>query len=265
MNNKLPVGIFDSGIGGLTVVREIVSLLPQENIIYLGDTARVPYGSRGKEVITTFAKELVNFLLDKNVKCLVVACNTISATCLPELQSMVSIPIIGVIHPSAEMIVNTTTTKKVGVIGTKATISSKAYSVAISKLDSNIEIISQACPLFVPLVEEGLADSEISYLLANKYLSTLKGIDTLHLGCTHYPLLEKTIRKVMGDHVAIVDSAKPTAEILKKILTEKKLLNLSGIKGKREFYVTDLSTTVYEIASSFLGENIKRKIKKVNL
>ncbi len=264
MNRNLPIGVFDSGIGGLTVAREIVNLLPHEDIIYLGDTARVPYGNRGKEVITAFAKDLVSFLLDKKVKALVVACNTISATCLPDLQAMAFIPLIGVIQPSAEMIVKATSNKRVGIIGTKATINSGIYTSEIKKIDSSIAVVSKACPLFVPLAEEGLAESEVAELVAKKYLSDLESIDTLHLGCTHYPLLRNTIQKVLPA-VKIIDSANPTAYELQKLLTIKNLLNKKNIKGEKTFYVTDLSSTVQEVAASFFGDNITQNIIKVSL
>ena len=263
--NILPIGILDSGIGGLTVAKEIVRLLPNENIIYLGDTARVPYGSRGREVICSFAKDLVSFLLDKKVKCIIVACNTISATCLTDLQSLVPVPLLGVIDPSVEAIVKTTKNKRVGVIGTKATINSNKYTDAINDLDSTIAVITKACPMFVPLAEEGLAESDAALLLARGYLSELKGIDTLHLGCTHYPLLRRTIQKVIGDDVTIIDSAIPAAYALHDLLSEKLLINKSVEEPERKFYVTDLSATVYDIATNFFGFDITPYISEVGI
>ncbi len=265
MNNN-PIGIFDSGIGGLTVAKEIVRQLPGESLIYLGDTARVPYGPRSKEVITKYAMELVNFLLGKKVKCLVVACNTISAVVLPEIIKVSPVPIIGVVKPAVKKAVQVTKNKKVGIIGTQGTIQSKAYEEKIKSLDPNIQVFSAGCPLFVPLAEEGLHQHAVAKLVAEDYLNELiaADIDTLVLGCTHYPLLLETIAETMGPNVALVDSAEPTAEELKKILQERKLL--SGNKNPNyEFYVTDAPERVYKVAKHFFGREMKNKLKKVTL
>lgn len=213
MKNK-PIGIFDSGIGGLTVVKEIVKLLPNENIIYLGDTARVPYGTRGKETVTEFALELTRYLLSQDVKFLVVACNTITATCFDKIQEISTVPVIGVIEPAVKKIIKTSSTKRVGVIGTAATINSKVYEMKIKKLDPNFYVQSITCPLFVPIAEEGLANSNIANLTAKHYLKYLKNIDTLHLGCTHYPLLKNVIQDNIEKGVTIIDSADPPALVI---------------------------------------------------
>lgn len=261
-----PIGIFDSGIGGLTVARAISKVLPNENLIYLGDTARVPYGTRGKEVITEFALELANFLLKQDLKFLVVACNTISATCLDKIQAISPVPVLGVITPAVNKIIDTTKNKKVCVIGTQATISTKAYETEIHSIDPNIEVFSKACPLFVPIAEEGLANSDIAELTAKEYLLNIKesGIDTLHLGCTHYPLLKDIVQKVVGTEINIIDAAQPTAEELKRILSEKELLNNTG-STNYQFYVTDSPERVYETAKLFFGADIRNKIQKIEL
>lgn len=265
MNNN-PIGIFDSGIGGLTVTKEIVKQLPNESIIYIGDTARVPYGTRSKEVVTQFAKELVNFLLKRNVKCLVVACNTISAVALDEIQKISPVPVIGVVKPAVKKAIKATKNKKIGVIGTQGTIDSKAYETEIKKIDPEIEVVSVGCPLFVPLAEEGLHKHKATKLVAEDYLDGIKiaGVDTLILGCTHYPLLLETIAKTVGSSVGLIDSAQPTAEELKKLLEEQGLLSQNS-SPTYEFFVTDAPQRVFKVASRFFGKELKDKIKKVTL
>lgn len=264
--NSNPIGIFDSGIGGLTVVKEILRQLPNESIIYLGDTARVPYGTRSKEVVTQFAKELVNFLLKKEVKCLVVACNTISATCLDEIEKISPVPVIGVIDGAVKWAVNTTKNKKIGVIGTQGTINSQAYENEIKAIDSSIEVISVDCPLFVPLAEEGLHNHEVTKLMTEDYLDEIiaAGVDTLILGCTHYPLLLETIAETVGPRVSLIDSARPTTDELKKLLDEKDLMS-DDQNPSLEVLVTDAPQRVYRVASRFFGSELKDKIKKVTL
>lgn len=264
--NDRPIGIFDSGIGGLTVVKEVIKALPHESIIYLGDTARVPYGPRSKEVIREFARQLTEFLLKKDIKCLVVACNTISAIALEEIKKISSVPVIGVIKPAAKKAVDITKLKKIGVIGTIGTINSASYEEEIQKLDSSVEVISEACPLFVPIAEEGFGSHQATKLIAQDYLSELKnsGIDTLILGCTHYPILIDTIKEVMGEEITLIDSAKLTAEELKKLLEEKNLLSDNPNPSLRVL-VTDAPQRVYLVASRFFGEDLEGKIKKVTL
>lgn len=264
MNNN-PIGIFDSGIGGLTVTKEIIKILPKESIIYLGDTARVPYGTRSKEVITKFALELANVLLKRKVKCLVVACNTISATCLSEIEKISPVPVIGVIDPTIEKAIKTTKNNKVGVIGTVGTINSDIYDKKIKKTNSKIKLKSFACPLFVPIAEEGLISHQATKLIAKDYLYHLKKeeIDTLILGCTHYPVLAKVIQEVMGTKVTLVDSAKPTAEKLKKLLED---LNLVSTKSpKYEFLVTDAPKRVLKVGSRFFGKVLNGNLKQLTL
>lgn len=264
--NNLPIGVFDSGIGGLTVVKEIIKLLPNESIVYLGDTARVPYGTRSPEVVTKFALELTNFLLGKGVKCLVVACNTISAVALDKIGKVSPVPVLGVIMPVVRKAVNLTKNGKIGIIGTLGTIKSKAYEKTIKKIMPEAAVLSSACPLFVPLAEEGLHQHKATRLVAKEYLNDLvkAGVDTIILGCTHYPLLKATIKKTVGDNVNLVDSGKPTALELKSILEKDDLLS-NNLNPSLEFYVTDAPERVYKVASRFFGEKLSGRLKKINL
>lgn len=264
MNNS-PIGVFDSGIGGLTVVKEIINLLPNEKVVYLGDTARVPYGSRSGETITKFALQMTNFLLGKNVKMLVVACNTICATCIDKIQEVSPVPVVGVIKPASQKIVDTTKSGRVGVVGTRATINSKIYEKEIRDLNPNIQVSTVSCPLFVPIVEEGLGESEIALLAAEKYLKDLGSIDTLHLGCTHYPLLKNVIQKVVGSRVSIIDSAIPTSIEVKEVLMRNNLLNENSHIGSQIYYFTDLSENTIQTANIFLGRDISDKSEKISL
>ncbi|ADL08908.1 glutamate racemase [Thermosediminibacter oceani] len=256
--NERPIGIFDSGIGGLTVAREIMNHLPGENLVYFGDTARVPYGSKSKETITRFAFEGVNFLMKQAVKMIVIACNTVSATCLDELQQAVPVPVVGVIEPGARAAVNATVNGVVGVIGTERTINSGAYIKAIHRLNSSIKIFSRACPMFVPLVEEGWLDNEAAVFAARTYLGPLKkeGIDTLVLACTHYPLLKPTLRKVMGDQVFLVDSAMETAREVARLLREKSLARTGGGPATYRYFVSDNPAKFKEVGERFLNRSI---------
>ena len=206
------IGIFDSGIGGLTVLKEIVATLPRENIIYLGDTARVPYGIRSPETVTRYSFENTQFLLSQEIKMLVVACNTASAVSLDAVKKEYPLPVVGVLEPGARAAVAATKARKVGVIGTEATINSGAYAKEIKRLAPDIEVYSLACPLFVSLAEEGWTDNDVAALVAEKYLAPLRdtGIDTLVLGCTHYPLLKTVISRAMGPEIVLIDSATET-------------------------------------------------------
>lgn len=264
---KDSIGVFDSGIGGLTVVKEIIKTLPNENIIYLGDTARVPYGTRGNDVIEKFALEMVNFLLSKKVKFLVIACNTISAVCFEKIVAVSPVPVLGVINSTVDCAVKSTKNNIIGVIGTKATIGSGIYKTKIKKHNSQTKVITTSCPLFVPLVEEGLADHPATKLIAKSYLKEFKNskIDTLILGCTHYPILAKTIKQEIGDQINLIDSAKPTAEALKIALKAKGLFNNKNSKGKLEIHVTDFPQRVQILAEQFLGDTLSGKIKEATL
>ena len=261
-----PIGVFDSGIGGLTVVKEVLKELPSENIIYLGDTARIPYGTRSKEVIKKFALELTSFLLKRKVKFLVVACNTISSTCLDAIKQMSPVPVLGVIKSAAKEAAGKTKTNVIGIIGTEATISSKSYEKEIKRINPKAKIITRACPLFVSLAEEGLINGEATKLIAEEYLKTFKksNVDTLILGCTHFPILKKVIQRVVGENVLLIDTAHPTALRLKEILTKENLLN-GKTNVKHEFYVTDAPDRVYKVAATFLGSTLNGKLKKIDI
>ena len=260
------IGIFDSGVGGLTVLKEVVKALPQEDTIYLGDTARVPYGTKSPETVTRYSLQVTSFLVERDIKLLVVACNTASAVSLDALKNHFSIPIIGVIEPGARRAVSVTRSGKVGVIGTTATIQSSAYSKAIKKIDRGIEVVTRACPLFVPLAEEGWVDNEVARLTARNYLQGLKdeGVDTLVLGCTHYPLLKGIIAEVMGDGVELVDSAEETARTVAETLGAGDILRPSSEKGNHHFFVTDVPAGFIRVGNRFLGGRLG-DVYQVNL
>lgn len=266
MSNGKPIGIFDSGIGGLTVLKEIFRELPNESTIYLGDTARVPYGIRSPETVTRYSFENTRFLFSKDIKVLVIACNTASSVSLEAIKNSVSIPVVGVIEPGAKAAVSSTRNKKVGVIGTEATIRSNSYTQAIETIDKDIEVFSLPCPLFVPLVEEGWTDGSIAEIIADTYLMDIKykGIDTLVLGCTHYPLLKKVLSKVMGEKVNLIDSAIETAKEIRTVLKGLSLLRTDTGDVIRNFYVTDSPERFVKVGEKFLGEKIEY-IKKIEL
>lgn len=251
-----PIGIFDSGVGGLTVFAEIRKKLPNESLIYFGDTARVPYGNKSAETVIRYSLENASFLVERDVKAIVVACNTASALALPALASKFNLPILGVVVPGAEAAIKATKNRKIGVIGTQATVSSEAYGRALRQIDGEVKIVSQACPLFVPLVEEGWVDNEVARTAAVRYLSGIKeeGIDVLILGCTHYPLLKSLIREIVGPHITLVDSAEATADSLKMMLEKDNLKRRSG-ELRHQIYVTDLPARFESIARRFLGED----------
>ena len=262
-----PIGVFDSGIGGLTVVKELKKKLPNENIIYLGDTARVPYGTKSKETIIRFTTESVLFLLSKNIKLIVIACNTSSSLALDVLKRNFKIPILGVIQGGAKEAVCATRNKRIGVIGTRATIESKSYEKEIKRLDPEIKVFSFSCPLFVPLVEEGFLDGKITLEIAQNYLKPLKriNIDTLILGCTHYPLLTPVIRRGLNKRVTLIDSVRQVAYVTKELLLKEDLFNSQKKKNARNlFYVTDEPKNFSKLAKLFLGYRIKN-IEKVSL
>ena len=239
-----PIGVFDSGVGGLTVAREIMRQIPNERMIYFGDTARVPYGSKSKETVTKYSKQIVRFLKEQNVKAIVVACNTASAYALEAIEKELDIPIIGVVKPGARVAAETTKNKKVGVIATAGTIQSRIYTEYIQGMEKDIQVIGKACPLFVPLVEEGLLEDPVTDEIATRYLNELKdiGIDTLILGCTHYPLIRSTVGRIMGEGVTLVNPAYETARELKELLEKEGLLNPSKQRlgtNQYQFFVSD--------------------------
>ena len=254
-----PIGVFDSGVGGLTVMREIMRQLPGENVVYFGDTARVPYGSKSPETVIRYSKQIVNFLLTKDVKAIVVACNTASAVALPALKEELDIPIIGVVEPGARAAAETTVTKNVGVIATAATVKSGVYTQLLRELDPQITVVSKACPLFVPLVEEGLTQDHITDEIVERYLHELKDyeIDSLILGCTHYPLIRNTIGKYMGEDVKLVNPAYETAKSLKHLLREKNIMNEHVDKGHYNYYVSDGVDSFTSFANRVLPCDVK--------
>lgn len=257
-NKNRPIGIFDSGVGGLTVLKEILMVLPDENTIYLGDTARVPYGIRSSETVIRYSFENTKFLSYKDIKLLVIACNTASSVSLDAIKSRVSIPVVGVIEPGAKAAVMATKSKKIGVIGTEATIKSSAYTKAIKAIDESVEVFGLACPLFVPLVEEGWTEGHVTAMVAEKYLSALKNkdIDTIVLGCTHYPLLKKVIAEVMGSGVRLIDSAIEISQEIRVILDDLGLKRENKSYSFREYYVTDSPERFLKVGENFLGQRI---------
>ncbi|MCD4847702.1 MAG: glutamate racemase [Candidatus Aegiribacteria sp.] len=255
--NSGKIGVFDSGVGGLTVVRAINDLLPDESVVYFGDTARVPYGSKSPETVIRFSLEAAKFLLGKDVKLLVAACNTASSVSLPALSEFADVPVIGVIEPGARAASEVTRSGVVGVIGTLGTISSGAYQKALKSFDSVRRVIAQPTPLLVSLVEEGWLDHRITGLVLEEYTGPLihEGIDTLVLGCTHYPLLKKALSSILGDDITLVDSAESTAASVGKILDDGELRSNTD-PGDNYFYVSDIPLKFQEIAQRFLGRTI---------
>ncbi|MCX7784883.1 MAG: glutamate racemase [candidate division WOR-3 bacterium] len=254
-----PIGVFDSGIGGLTIVKALRKILPYEEIIYLGDTARVPYGTKSPETITKFAFQDAKFLLGRDVKMIIVACHSVSSVSLDDLKKKFNLPIIGVIEPGAKAAIKATRNKRIGVIGTQATILSGAYERAIRKLCQDVEVVAKPTPLFVPLVEEGWYGNKIAFEIAKLYLSPLvqEQIDTLLLGCTHYPLLKKAIRKVFPNKIKIVDAGLETALEAKALLETLGLKNRSRRHPPIRFYLSDLTPNFSEVGRRFLGSNLE--------
>lgn len=248
------IGIFDSGVGGLTVLKELRRQLPGEELVYLGDTARVPYGTKSPATVLRYALEAAAFLVKRRVKMLVVACNTASSVALAELERHFSLPVIGVIEPGARKAAALTRNRRVGVVGTEGTIKSGAYARAIQAHDPRIEVVAAACPLFVPLAEEGWAGHAVARTIAAEYLAPLaaRGIDTLVLGCTHYPLLKGVLHQVLGPAVQLVDSAEETARLVAMLLDERQLRR-QGLPAGPHYFVTDVPTRFERVGGEFLG------------
>ncbi len=257
------IGIFDSGVGGLSVFKEIRKLLPHEDIVYLGDTARVPYGTKSQETVLKYTIQNSLFLLDRNVKAIVIACNTASAYGLEALKGYYKVPVLGVIEPGARAAIAHTKNKKVGVIGTEGTVKSGAYTKAIKNLDQSLEVSAQSCPLLVPLAEEGWFDGEVVQKILQTYLQPLKakGLDTLILGCTHYPLFKEAIASVLGPSINLVDSAIETALALKEILNSQNLITANKQVGSDLFYATDAAERMKRVGEMFLGRVMKEVVK----
>lgn len=256
-----PIGVFDSGIGGLTVVREIARQLPDESILYFGDTARVPYGPKSPDTVRRYSREIAAYLLGEGVKAIVIACNTATAHALDVLRSELPVPVLGVVEPGARAAVRATTGGRIGVVGTLGTIRSGAYERAIAAIAPDARVAAQPCPLFVPLVEEGWLDHPATHLVAQEYLEPMRerDVDTLVLGCTHYPLLKREIGDVMGDRVALIDSAEETAAEIGRVLAAHELRATAG-SGTRRYVVSDMPEQFSRTARHFLGtplENVE--------
>jgi len=256
--NSAPIGIFDSGIGGLTVARAIYERLPGESTIYFGDTARVPYGPKSPETVTRYSLEILNWLLGQGVKAVVVACNTSTAHALRALQQATEVPVLGVIKPGARAAIAAGSGGPIGVIGTAGTIASGAYSRAINALAPGVVVLQRACPLFVPLVEEGWFDHPATGLVATEYLTELRQacVRSLVLGCTHYPLLKPMLQRVMGPEVKLIDSGEATAAALDDILAEKALAAPPQAPAQHRFVVSDDEARFRQVGSRFIGERL---------
>ncbi len=263
-----PVGVFDSGVGGLTVAREIMRNLPNEDIVYFGDTARVPYGSKSKDNIIRYSRQIIHFLQTKGVKTIVIACNTASALALETVKDEFDIPIIGVVEPGARAALSVTETKKIGVIGTEATVRSAMYEKIIGGIDSKVSVIAKACPLFVPLVEEGFKKHHVTDEIIDYYLNSFKesDIDALILGCTHYPLLRSKIREYVGERITLVNPAYETAMDLKVLLEKNDMVNpdAEGDHGSYSFFVSDAADKFKQFANSILPYDIETT-KQINI
>lgn len=261
--NHAPIGVFDSGVGGLTVAREIMRQIPDERIVYFGDTARVPYGSKSPNTIIRYSRQIIRFLRTKNVKAIVVACNTASAFALETIKPELDIPIIGVVKPGAKVAARTTENGKIGVIGTEGTIRSEIYTKTIHRENKDAQVMGRACPLFVPLVEEGWIKDPVTVAVAERYLQPFKesDIDTLILGCTHYPLLRSTVREIMGEGVNLVNPAYETAVELRRLLAEQGIANdgkAQDWEEKYQFYVSDAAEKFMQFANSILPYDIEQ-------
>lgn len=260
--NAAPIGVFDSGVGGLTVAREIMRNLPNEHIVYFGDTARVPYGSKSRETVIRYSRQIIRFLLTQDVKAIVIACNTATALALDEVEKEFDIPIIGVVEPGAKVAAETTVNKKIGVIATESTINSHMYQRLITQRDPEITVYGKACPLFVPLVEEGWLKDPVTEEVARRYLAELlaQDIDSLILGCTHYPLLRSLLRGIVGEKVTLVNPAYETAKALERLLKEKHLENTgtkAPVNEPYRFYVSDAADKFRTFANSILPYDIE--------
>lgn len=268
ITKQSPIGVFDSGVGGLTVAREIMRNLPNEKIVYFGDTARVPYGSKSKETVLRYSRQIVRFLRTQHVKAIVIACNTASAMALEEIQKEIDIPIIGVVKPGAQVAARTTKNNRIGVIGTDATVSTHIYRELIREINPEIEVIEKACPLLCPLVEEGWLKDQVTDIVLTRYLSGLleEGIDSLIMGCTHYPLLRSTINRLVGESVNLVNPAYETALCLAELLKSKGIAN-DGHEEEEfpyRFFVSDMAERFTDFANTILPFDVTMA-KKVNI
>ncbi len=265
MDNRA-IGIFDSGLGGLTCVKKVMEIMPSENIVYFGDTGRVPYGTRSPRTIVKYVRQDINLLKSLDVKYIIIACGTASSAALPSIREEVDTQIIGVLEPASSAAVSATQNGKIGVIGTQGTITSNKYFETIKEINPDIEVYSKACPMFVPLVENGYTSGTVTKIIAEEYLEDIKkqGVDTLILGCTHYPILKEEIAKIMGDKVTLIDAGAETAVYAKKQL---ELLGLTADrqKGEADYYVSDSVDGFSELGSVFLEKKIEGKVSRVDI
>ncbi|MGD8240633.1 MAG: glutamate racemase [Armatimonadota bacterium] len=261
-----PIGVFDSGVGGLSIAEAIFARLPNESVVFFGDTARVPYGNKSPETLRRFALDDAAFLMSKGVKAIVVACNTIASLGLEELEQRFHVPIIGVIEPSARAAVAATRNKRIGLIGTRALVASRAYRAAIGEIDAEVRVHAAACPLFVPLIEEGWTNNIVADIVIDENMRPFEGrdIDTLVLGCSHYALMRVALQRHCGPDVTLIDNAGPTAEELERRLGAAGQLRSDGPEPQHEFYVSDLSSNFSQIAQVFLGERVEA-VQQVSL
>lgn len=269
MEDKRSIGVFDSGVGGLTVVKELKKVMPNEDIIYFGDTARLPYGTRGKDIILYYAKQDINFMISQNVKAIIVACGTASTVITDEVRQSYDLPIFTVIDPACFAACNSSVSKKIGIIATAATVNSKAHDISIKKFDKNTSVFSVACPLLVSLVENGYIDydNKVTRLVLEDYLSTLKqqDIDTLILGCTHYPIIADIIGSIMGNQVKLINNGEQTAKHVAYKLKYWELLNSPKRHGNCKYFVSDNPQSFSNIANIFLSDNTKVIAKKIDI
>ena len=267
MNNNA-IGVFDSGLGGLSAVKQMLRTMPNENIIYFGDTGRVPYGNRSNDTIRKYAIQDANFLMTHNVKMIVAACGTVSSVA-PDLGDILKIPFTGVVNPTCYSALSSSKNGKVGVIGTTATINSHSYKTRIQEKNPAFEVFEQDCPLFVPLVENGFIDRNdpVVKLIVERYMAPLKnaGVDTVILGCTHYPILKEAIADFMGENVTLIDSGKETALYTKKVLLENSLSNTNNKEGSAQFFVSDTPDNFEKIATLFLSKNMHNSATQINI
>lgn len=265
MDNR-PIGVFDSGLGGLTCVKQLMSVMPEEDIIYFGDTGRVPYGNRSRETIIRYTRDDINFLLEHNIKLIIAACGTASSVALPYIED-VGVRVIGVLEPACHAALERTRNGRIGVIGTAGTVKSDKYAQIIKSIDPSAEVYSAACPMFVPIVENGYADTEVARIVAADYLTGLKneGVDTLILGCTHYPLLEGVISDIMGRETELISSGLEAAQYAKKLLDREGMLADRTAEGNREFYVSDSVESFAQLGGLFLGKEIELNVHRMRL
>ena len=264
MSDNRPIGIFDSGVGGLTVFKEVASLLPEEDVVYFGDTARLPYGTRSRKTIVRYARECADFLMAEGAKIIVVACNTASSVAVEHLRTSLDVPVVGVVEAGAREGLRETRTKRIGVIGTRATVRSGSYRKAIHALDEAAIVVSRSCPLFVSLVEEGWTDDAVTREVARRYLGFVRAarVDTLVLGCTHYPVLREVITETVGAKVRLVDSGKGVARYVRTVLTKEGIR--SGRRGRAgyRFYVSDEPGRLTELSKRFIGRQVRFHIRR---